>query len=145
MPALAHLARAFASRKSQVILLFNSRITNGGEHAFVRAYLWRNPVNGARGIERRAGAFVRVATETDGAPFAIFLVTAEEIQDIAGHRSTPNLFGIIKDIPQNVGRIRLACNKPRAGEKVTVRGTGDNAFGHLAAGRAVALPSKPEL
>ena len=111
----------------------------------MRAHLGRNPVNAARRIKRRAGAFVRMTAEAYGTTLAVFLVATEEVQDIAGHRSIPDLRWVVKDIAQNVGSIRLARDKPRAGEKVPVRGTGDNALGHLAAGRAVALPSKPEL
>ena len=88
---------------------------------------------------------MRVAAKAYGTTLAVFLVAAEEIQDIAGHRSVPDLRWVVKDIAQNVGSIRLACNEPRAGEKVPVRGTGDNALSHLTARRAVALPSKPEL
>lgn len=111
----------------------------------MRADLGRNPVNGAGRIERRAGAFVRMAPEPDGAALAIFLVAAEEILDVAGDRSTPNRILIVEDFPQNVGCIRLAGYKPRAGEKVPVCGTGDNALGHLTARRAVALPRKSKL
>ena len=111
----------------------------------MRADLGRNPVNGAGRIERRAGAFVPVAAETDGAALAIFLVAAEEILDVAGDRSTPNRILIVEDFPQNVGCIRLARYKPRAGEKVPVRGTGDNALRHLATRRAVTLPRQAEL
>ena len=82
----------------------------------MRADLGRNPVNTTRRIERRAGTFVRMAAKTYGATLAVFLVAAEKIQDIAGHRSVPDLRRVVKDIAQNIGSIRLARDKPRAGE-----------------------------
>ena len=76
---------------------------------------------------------MRMATEPQGTALAVFLVPVEKVLDIAGDRPVPDLLGVIMDIAQNVGSIRLARNEPRAGEKVPVRGTGDNALGHLAA------------
>ena len=86
-----------------------------------------------------------MTAEADGTSLAIFLVPVEEVQDIAGDRPAPNRCRIVEHVSQNIGRIRLARNEPRAGEKVPVRGTGNNTLGHLAARLAVALPRKPEL
>lgn len=80
---------------------------------------------------------MRMAPETQGATYTIFLVTVEEIQNIPCDRAVPNLSWIVKDIPHDVGGVFFAADKTRAREKVSVRGASDNAFGHMAARKTV--------
>ena len=77
---------------------------------------------------------MRMAPETQGATYTIFLVAVEEIQNIPCDRAIPNLSRIVKDFPHGVF---LAADKTRARKKVSVRGASDNAFGHMAARKTV--------
>lgn len=87
---------------------------------------------------------MRMAPKTQGAAFAIFLVAIEKILNIPCDHTIPNLNRIIKDVPHNVGSIFLAADKTRAREKVSVRGAGDYAFGHMAARLTVTRPCQTE-
>ena len=111
----------------------------------MRADFGRNAMDGARGIERGAGAFVPVAAETDGTSLAVVLVAVEKVPDVLGDGAAVNLFGSVGNVPHHVGRVGLGRNESRAREEVPVRGAGDNAFGHLAARGAMACAREPEL
>ena len=87
---------------------------------------------------------MRMAPETQGATYTIFLVAVEEIQNIPCYRAIPNLSRIVKDIPHNVGCVFLATDKTRAREKISIRGAGDYAFGHMAARLTVTRPCQTE-
>ena len=87
---------------------------------------------------------MRMAPETQGATYTIFLVAVEEILNIPCDRTVPNLSRIVKDIPHDVGGVFLAADKTRARKKVSVRGAGDYAFGHMAARLTVTRPCQTE-
>ena len=85
-----------------------------------------------------------VAAESYRATFTIVFVAAKEIADIAGYRSVPNRCRFIENIPHNIGSIRLATDKARTWEKVTVCSTRNNAFGYMATCLSVTLPRQAE-
>ena len=87
---------------------------------------------------------MRMAPETQGATYTIFLVAVEEIQNIPCDRAIPNLSRIVKDIPHDVGGVILAADKTRTRKKGSVRGASDNAFGHMAARKTVTRPCQTE-
>ena len=60
---------------------------------------------------------MRMAPETQGATYTIFLVAVEEIQNIPCDRAIPNLSRIVKDFPHDVGGVFLAADKTRAGKR----------------------------